>query len=362
MTSFPKGRATAPFFCACSLTLLALPARAWTPYFELDAFAHAEPVAVHDYLNDWKGSLDGGSDAVTHNRIEIGVRNDAWSVGYVQKYDYEIKASRDAAILYHQIKNKQDLTPGTVYNLNLRAFHNRSQGLRLARRHSRGELDIEAGLTVLSGQALIDGSIHGVGSAINSNEYAYNASVSYHYNEDVLFDRNVRGPSGEGFSLDLAINYRFSNQWNLALSGSDLLGFLYWRDAPATSAVATSDTQEFDADGYLRFRPTLTGLEFNEDYRQRLHARGRAALQWQALQGTRLDVKLRMTEVESYPSLSISQQLAHSVLLDLEWMPSLDAVGAGLHWHHLRLSVLSDAWRFEDAHVLQLQLGWMHRF
>ncbi|HEY0916934.1 MAG TPA: DUF5723 family protein [Solimonas sp.] len=217
-------------------------------------------------------------------------------VGYVQKYDYEIKASRDAAILYPQIKNKHDLTPGTVYNLNLRAFHNRSQGPRLAHRHSRGKLDVEAGLTVLSGQALIDGSIHGVGSAVNSNEYAYNASVSYHYNEDVLFDRNVRGPSGEGFSLDLAVNYRFSDQWNLALSGSDLLGFLYWRDAPATSAVATSDTQEFDADGYLRFRPTLTGLEFNEDYRQRLHARGRAALQWQALQGTRLEVKLRMTE------------------------------------------------------------------
>jgi len=359
------GRATAPLFIAGAVLVIATgptQAEGWQPYAAVEAFAHSEPVSVHDYINEWDGPLQEGSDAVTHNWMEIGARRGPWSFAYVQRYDYEIKASRDAAVLYYQVKSKQDLVPGRVYDLELRAFHNRSQGLRLGYRLSFGRLQMEPGISLLSGQALIDGAVHGVGSAVDENEYSYNAAVSYHYSEDVLFDRGAASPSGEGFSLDLALNYRIAEHWHLALTGRDLLGFLYWRAAPVTTAIATSDTREFDSDGYLRFRPTLTGREFNENYRQRLHARGVAALQWQARQATRLEMKLRMTEVRHYPSLGLTQQLAPSLALDLEWMPGLDAFGTGLQWSGLRLAVMADALKVEDAQVLQLQLGWSYPF
>lgn len=356
------GRASAPLFIFLAACAADARADGWRPYAAMESFGHSEPVSIHDYINDWEGPLQSGSDAVTHNWLETGARNGAWSIGYVQRYDYEIKASRDAALLYHQIKNKQDLVPGTVYDLDLRAFHNRSQGLRLAREFRHGNWRLEPGFSLLSGQALIDGAIHGVASAVDVKEYSFNAAVSYHYTEDALFDRQVDGPSGEGFALDLALGYRFSERWNLELSGRDLLGFLYWREAPVTDAIATSDTQEFDDDGYLQFRPTLTGREFNRDYHQRLHPRGLASLQWQAREATRLDLKLRMTEVRQYASLAAAQQLAPGLALDLEWMSGLDALGLGLRWADFRAQLMSDSLRFEDAQVLQLQLGWAYRF
>lgn len=359
----PGGRASAPFLFALALLApFAAPAGDWQPYVAVDSFAHAEPKTIHDYIDDFDGPLHGGSDALTHNWFETGARHGAWSYGYVQRYDYEIKATRDSAVLYHQVKNKIDLVPGTTYDLGVRAFHNRSQGLRVAYRFEGADWSVEPGLSLLSGQALTDGSIAGVATAVQAKEYAYNAEVGYHYTEDFLFDRDVRGPTGEGWSLDLGLHYRPMPDWELSLVGRDLLGFLYWRDAPVTTAVATSDTREFDDDGYVVFRPMLTGREFNEDYSQRLHPRGLAVLQWQATQGTQLGLRWRLTEVRQYLSLVAAQQLAKEVSVDLEWMPDLQAYGAGLRWSGFRLGLMADALRFEETQVLQLQLGWAYRF
>lgn len=361
-----RGRISAPFFFLCApLALLHSPvlrAEPWRPFVEADSFAHAEPVSIHAYINDWDGPLQSGSDAVTHNRLEIGVRHGAWSYGYVQRYDYEIKATRDAAVLYHQVKNKAELVPGTEYDLDVRAYHHRSQGLRLAFRQGGAHWSVEPGLSLLSGQKLINGRIDGQATALGGKEYAYNAAVNYYYSEDVLFDRQVKAPSGEGFALDLRLDYRPDEHWRLSFVGQDLYGFLRWRDAPVTEAVATSDTREFDEDGFVRFRPTLTGREFNESYSQRLHPRGLLAADWAVRPDSKLGLRLRLTEVRQYWSLTAGHEFASGLSTDLEFMPDLLAFGGGLRYSGFRFALMADKLKFEDARVLQLQLGWAYPF
>jgi len=356
MSPVLKGRATAPLLFIALLSGVGK-AGALEPFVVLDVFAHSEPVPVHAYIDDWDARLRSGTDAVTHNRLETGVRSGRWTYSYVQRYDYEVKASPDAALLYHQIQNKIEFTPGKIYDLDLRAFHNRSQGLRLAYRFDAGPLEIEPGVSLLSGQALIDGRIRGIAEAIAPKEYRYEADVRYHYSEDVLFDRPVSAPDGEGVSLDLRLQYRPGDAWLLQAQGYDLLGMLRWHDAPVTDAVATSDTQEIDEDGFTRYHPTLSGRESNENYSQRLHPRGRLAVEWSGLPRTRVGVSLRLNEVGSYLSLSARQAIGQCWGTTMELLPQLRAAGLGVDCGRFRFSLLADSLRFEKAQVLQLGLS-----
>ncbi|HSW13002.1 MAG TPA: hypothetical protein VLI06_09210 [Solimonas sp.] len=329
------------------------------PFVQIESFAHSEPVSVHAYVDDWEGPLeDDGADAVTHNWFETGVRMGPWSYSYVQRYDWELKATRDAAKLYHQVKNKIELVPGTTYDLEVRGYHNRSQGLRIAYAQQAGDWSIEPGLSLLSGQALINGRIKGNATALDDNEYGYDAAIRYFYDKDRLFDRRVDGPSGEGLSLDLLLRYRPGERWLLSLQARDLYGFLRWHDTPITEALATSDVREFDEDGYVRFRPTLTGREFNQGYTQRLHPHGLLLAKWSMRPDTRLGAQLRLTEVRQYPGLLAEHDFASGLQADVQLLANPFALGAGLRWQGFRLGVLSDRLKFEDAQLLQLELGW----
>jgi len=351
------GRLAAPLLLAW-LPALAQAAE-WQPFLRFEGFAHAEPVSVHSYVNDWDGRFHGGSDAVTHNWLETGVRHGVWSVSYVQRYDWELRATDDTAELYYLVKNKLPLPTGRRFDLGLAAYHIRSQGLRVAHRFEDGNWSIEPGLSLLSGQEITHGGLQGQASAVGEREYAYDVAVRYFYDEDLLFDRRgVQAPDGSGYSLDLALRWQPHPRWQLSLSGRDLYGHMHWRDTPVTQAVAVSREREFDENGYLRYRPTLTGREFNEDYRQRLHAHGMAETQWQARDSTQLGLRLRLTEVRHYASLTAMHEFAPGLGVDMELMGAPFALGAGLRWAGLRLAVMSDRWKFEDARVLQLQLGW----
>jgi hypothetical protein len=80
--------------------------------------------------------------------------------------------------------------------------------------------------------------------------------------------------------------------------------------------------------------------------------------QWTPMTRTRLDAVLRLNEVGNYLSLAARQAIDEHWGLRLEWMPQLQAAGLGFDYgRYLRLSMLSDSLRFEDAQVLQLGLS-----
>lgn len=333
-------------------------APAWEPYFELDSFAHAEPVPVQAFAGDWDAPLEGGSDAVTRSWLESGVRHGAWSLGYVQRYDYEIKGSRDAAELYHLSRNKAPLPTGRQFDLELDAYHQRSQGLRAAWRGQPMEaLQLEAGLSLLQGWTTLHGHLQGRATAVADNDYDYEALVDYDYTEDALFDRQAPGPSGEGFSFDAALRWQVAQSWSLGLRVRDLWGQLRWDDSPFTQARATSDTKEFDEDGFVRYNPTVSGFEGFRASRQRLHPEGDLRLAWRRpLQPWELSVQGRVNEVGDYWALAADYLPSPDWRLGASIMPRERALGLALRWRALALSWRSDALDIQDAHLVQLGL------
>lgn len=271
-----RAAACRPFFAAALMALgLVSPAQgAERFYLEVDSFAHSEPVPIRAYFNDWRGdSRHGGDTALSYNWWEAGMEDGPWRLGVLYRYDYTLRFSSDTAELYHRIQNKSPLPPGRRYALAITVQHYAVRGLRLAHGwRPRGGLEIQWGLSYLQGRRVLDGNLSGWAEAVSDKDYDFRFEVDDVYSRDPLFKRRVSAPEGEGYSVDLALNW-LAAPWELRFKVVDLIGALYWKAVPHTRATGTSDTKRLDESGYVRFDPALSGIEDRRDQVQRLRPR-----------------------------------------------------------------------------------------
>lgn len=332
------------------------------PFFEFDTMAHAEPVPIESFRGDWDAPLQSGGDALLHARLESGFRADGWTVSYVQRADYELQASPGAVALYHRARNRSSFAAGERFDLALSAWHLESRGLRVARTQTIArDLDITVGISLLEGTALTDGSVAGSAVASAEKDYDYQTQVDYRYSEDSLFDRDVGRPYGRGYSLDAAASGVLAQRLAWRVVARDLYGRMRWEAAPRTSAQASSDNKEYDADGYVRYQPALSGQEGHAAHAQRIHARGSVELVWRDSALWEWGGRVRMTEVQAYPGA-----LARGHHLDWRWdfeiLPRERVLGLGIGWRGLDLRWQADHWDASDAHFLSAVLSASHRF
>lgn len=346
------------FFCAVTtLFSFAVASAAPEAYLKIESFSHADPVSVHSYVKSWDGRLESGSDAVTHNWIESGACYGRVCAALLHRLDYEVKANHDTAELYYLAHNRRDLDTGRVYDLDLRVWHQRSRGLRLAYRDTPHiGLSLEYGISLLQAQVFTDGRLTGSSRVSGPKNYDYDLQVDYFYSEDGLFERDVPLPAGKGMSLDISVAWRINERFFVYTQVRDLYGYLKWDRAPFTTATATSATKTFGEDGYVNYSPTITGVEGNRDYRQRLHPRALLGVDYQWSQDNTIGLHLRLTEVKTYASLRAARQYPGCLAFNAELMPLQRALGVGLSCGLLSFSLMSDSLRFEDAHLLQMNV------
>ncbi len=322
-------------------------------YLKIESFSHA----------NWDGRLESGSDAITHNWIESGACYGRVCTGLLYRLDYEVKANPNTAELYSLARNRRALYPGKVYDLDLRVWHQRSRGLRLAYRAApRLGLSLEYGISFLQAQRFTNGRLTGNATVSGPKDYDYNVQVDYFYSEDGLFERDVKLPDGKGMSLDLSVAWRINEWFFVHAQVRDLYGYLKWDRAPFTTATATSATKTFSAEGYVNYSPTITGVEGNRDYWQRLHPRALLSVDYQGSPDNTIGLDLRLTEVNIYPSLHVERQYPGCLALNVELMPLQRALGIGASCGPISFSLLSDKLRFEDAHLLQMNVVLVYPF
>lgn len=342
-------------------TSVAAQAQALSVYADIEGWAFAEPVPVTAFADKWDAPLDRGSDGHALLHAESGIRIGDWRVGWALQRQYVVKASRGAAELYHLTRNSAEPPANQRYDVDLRANFYEARGLRLGRRLAKtrfGEiaLHVEPSLMLWEGIAFEDGRLQGLATTDADARLAYAATIDHAYSEDVLLDRTVARPRGRGASLDLDLEYSVGAQWSGSLRTRNLLGRLWWDDAPYTRGTLSSDTQQTDDDGLIRFAPTLSGFEGNRSHRQRLPMFAETALRRHFGQHA-LGVQLVHTEIGRFHGLHWAYE-HRGVRTSVQWLPDArDAVNLGLAWRMLELSVGGSALRWDDADQLQVQIA-----
>lgn len=238
--------------------------------FHLSSFTYSEPIAIKALLDEFDTKLGQGKLAFTQNRAWAAVKVNKVSVGAYSFYDYFMWFSEDTALLHYLDKNELPVPNDASFDLYLRASHVTGKGIRFQYDFIENQsLSLSIATNVFKTRKIIEGSITGFASGSSEqDDYTADLNINYFYDEDKLFDRPIENsPEGKGYSFDLYVSATF-DQWQVDLTGLDLLRRIKWDDLPQTIATIETSTTGFDDRGFFVFNPVLRGKEIERNHNQ----------------------------------------------------------------------------------------------
>lgn len=335
---------------------LTVKAQGYSGYFLVDSFSYSEPFAIRALATgDWDTEFHGGEKIFSTDRIEFGIAGNKWQLGILRRYDYFYEFTPDTAYLKHSAENHLDLVPGQELELYLKANEFIANGITLGFAEIVGKASFGIRVSYLKGEQLTSGSLSGSASVINEKDYDLNFDVDYYYSEDLLFDREVAAPDGNGFAIDLDIGWQAGN-WDFMLDIKDLLARIYWQDAPRTVASGNSNTVNYDANGYLAFNPAVSGLETNQDYTQTLPRKIDFTTTWQ-LDDYAMLFEVQDFEIMRFYSLGAGFDTGYNDRINILYNVTAQALKFDYHNKWFGFSITSDELLPYDARTFALTLS-----
>jgi hypothetical protein len=203
----------------------------------------------------------------------------------------------------------------------------------------------------LKGLKLTEGQFNGSAVATAENDYDVAADVNYYYSEDVLFERNVNAPNGRGYSLDFDLDWSFLSDYYLQLKVRDLIGKIYWTDAPNTTAVASNDIKEYDENGYVIYNPVLSGYETYRDFTQELTPQINLQLGYRLTSNVGLLTKVYSIKPTNLYQLGGDYRINSNNRVQLLYIFEVNAISIGYNSKFFNFSITSDSFDLSQAYT-----------
>lgn len=217
------------------------------------------------------------------NRLDVFWKTDAgiiyrgWRLAGFHRGELFMKANRDTVEILRMINLEEKLPVGRTFDIDMTAEGFSAKGIELSRgfriKGSGSGNDLAVGFTVryMKGEKIQEGTIKGNATPTDPKAYDFDLQLDYVYDENFVYERRDTAPgTGDGYSFDAGMQYDFNDSLSAEILFRDILGRIYWKDVPYTTADATSATKYFDENGYMAFRPTIRGYEGNKDFTQKI--------------------------------------------------------------------------------------------
>ncbi len=259
-------------------------------------------------------------------------------------------------VALHTIKNHAELMPGTTYDLQMRVNHLRAWGLKGAYDFVLpSNLTVRLIGTALYGYYFTSGRLVGTGSPIAKNDYDFRFDVDYFYSEDFLFDRAVAQPQGLGYALGVESTWQPTASYSLKFAVSDGLARVYWQNAPHTQATADSRTKQYDANGYAKYSPAVSGIETTERFEQTLEPRVTIENRF-LVENHYFFTESRHVSDAWYHTLGVGVRTNGNTRYALGVVLPNNAIMFEISQRRVSARLAVDAWRVKEIHQLLLEM------
>lgn len=331
--------------------------------------AHSPTQPIAEFLDNWDAPLESGKHAYTQGRTSFEIRpaDSAISYGLGWRYDYLLRFSEETAEVYWQYENKQPSSTSQTYPLFLEAQHNERVGANIGfTKQVLPNWQLTTSANIWQGLHALDGKIVGDLSTrvipdsevtnIRDSLDKTDAYIDYYYDKPALGEEglgwNPAKPSGYGYSLDLQLIGKLSDDTQLALRGYDVLGRMHWKDMPSTRY-----TLDYDVNGRPLY--SIEGQLSTNDVTQALPWRFEGAIQHQLDNRWQVGVHGQVNDIQDLYQLSVGYQaLADTYPLTITGLiePQTQALGVALDSHYGGLKLLTDSLDSEKAKRSEISL------
>lgn len=349
--------AVAMFFCSAVTA-----SEQFVAYALTNMYAHSQTSSIKQIvLDEFEGdNYDRGQHSFTHNLWELGGLYDSFKVAVLARYDYTLNYTEDVADLVYADRNDIPIGKNRTYDLYLDAVHMRSTGLKLGYEYAVSDsFSVSIDISGLQVTSYITGDINGL-VEVTDDDYVGDIHLDYVYSKDKLLDRVADRPKGYGATLDFALNAQLSRELAVKFEVIDLVNHLKIKDAPYTTADATSNRWSFSPDGLIDVKPVLTGVEGYRDQRLKLEPRYLIASDYQLDEVWTVGVGLFHYDDYTYPSIRgvFSMNNGYSILTKLEFITEAIELGVqSAGWH---LALMSDNINFSDAKTFGINASYQY--
>jgi hypothetical protein len=246
---------------------------------DFKSFIANDPIELKELFDKWQGRYspkDGKNIALLDSRFDLGGYINGLYIGYFYQYNAFIDTVRDFTDLVYSTKNKLDLQKGREYDLSLDIDGIKQYGLLLSKNGTVYENDryrvvFGGGVYLSYGLDMQSGWIKGSAVANAEKDYDIDAYSSYYYTRNYLYRLDVEDSYGIGYGshvgflyTDLIYSYSFKFLVN------DLFSYVKWRNLPYSKVDIKTQNKSYDEDGYLKYSPSIRGLEVYKNFTQKI--------------------------------------------------------------------------------------------
>ncbi len=335
-----------------------------------DYFIANDPVSLHGFFHRWEGAYHprkGTNLALQDLRIDAGrgVDNGAYYIGLFYRYNVALRANRDFSDFYRTIKQHLDFVPSQIYRLRLQIEGVRQSGLLFSMRrilYAQDDHRVEIGgaLHLGAGFDMQEGYIRGRAHIPDKRAYDVDAYAHYRYTHNYLYKLPVTQSRGVGIGSDVAIRYSDrQNGYMLTLLVNDLLSRIWWFDLPYSDVEIKTANRIYDEKGYMRYNPSVSGVERKVDFLQTISPRWRLEAEKQS--GLyRFSCAVAHGYGTYFPSLAIGRLFENRQQLLVSYESRFRTVGIGYVNDFIRLMLRTDRLRHASAMGVSAQV--LYRF
>ncbi len=311
-----------------------------------------DAISLKEFFADWHDDYHprrGKNVALEDMRIDIGGNfYKDFYIGIFHKYNVFIAANRDFVDLCHTTKNKEDLTQDKTYILDFKIEGIRTSGLLLSGQkqlyHDKSQtIMVGASLSLMFGHDMQDGMIEGHAQALSAKNYQAEGISHYHYTKNYLYDLDVESANGIGYGSDLALSYE-NNLYNFSVKCivNDLFSRIYWQDLPYSFVDIQTKNKDFDADGYVKYAPVISGVEKYRDFTQEIEARYKVFMEKRIYETFSLFAGVEQLYGETIPFCKLKTSLDTKQDVALSYESRFGSMGMEYRYKDVGIGLLMD--------------------
>ena len=348
-------------FNLLALTLLAPFAQAESSpevsiFFELHSISFSQPTAINSLLNQFNGDYQAGEYAFSESFFETGWRRNNTALSLVARDEHFYGFSEDLAQFYYEDQNSRAHAK-QQYAVSLQANEFTGTGIKLSQQWPvTASLQIGVAGSWLRAKKSIDGMISGDLASVDSLNFSGDVLVNVHSTTDVILDKHVDDPEGQGYSLDVTVMWQVNEQWHIAMELMDVVSKIHWQDSLDTS-LSLANGKSPVVDGKLTVLPLLQGRQSVGDYKQQLIAKHHLNINYQPTAVVSAYLSVYTTKYFSHSTLGLSTSKYLNSQLEINWTPQTGAIGFGFYHDIFDISLSSDRLSLKKNHALQFSAG-----
>lgn len=335
----------------------------WRPYADIRLWEASDAVAVTKFDSDWSHGFsprDGNNATLQRIRAGIGMENERWSIGWEVRQEASLDANREALEAVRLYKQRLDPAPNTRFDVGARFTAWSAQGLRVGHNFDGPTI---AGYTPrlnISGAfytrpRLRENEVSGSVLYTPAGTYSFNATqTDADSRNQYPFMRYT--PNASGASLSLTMDLPLTDALSLQLKAEDLWSRIKWENLPVMQRTIGSDVTERDSNGYINYRPVLSGTN------RQISKNFSIPRSFSALLAYRSGPWGASAQVERWsgvtiPTLSLDRHFGWGVL-SASVETRFNTVGIGVGIGKFRLLVQADNLHPDRAKALGLQVSY----